>query len=74
MSAFLTLLLAILGFTTVNDVPKQYVHETKDGIIFINPTIAKEYDAHCYDQIKNDVYTIQENAYPNGLSDFLGAN
>ena len=74
MSAVLTLLLAILGFTTVNDVPKQYVHETKDGITFINPAIAKEYDAHQYDQIKHDVYTIQENAYPGIGTALIGAN
>ncbi len=73
MSAVLAILLALLGFNEVKEVPTEYMHQTKDGIIFIDPAIAKEYDASAYDRIKYDVYTIQEEAYPGGLGDLLGA-
>ena len=74
MSSVLCLLLALLGFTELQEVPVQYVDENKDGIVFIDPAIAGTYEADRYDQIKEDVYLIQEQAYPGGIQDVFGAD
>lgn len=74
MSAVLAILLALLGFNDVKEVPTEYLQTTKDGIVVINPAIAGTFKATEYDNVKANVYLIQEEAYPGIVDDVFGAN
>ena len=74
MSAIIAFLLGLLGFKSLDAMPKEYVAQTKDGVVLIDPAIAHLYSADEYDHIKQNVYQIQAEAYPGGFGDTFVAD